>query len=46
MVELESMKLTEDKRLLKELIERHYKWTDSKQAERILSSWQDMLASS
>lgn len=43
MVELESMKLTEDKRLLKELIERHYKWTGSKQAERILSSWQDML---
>ena len=43
MVELESMKLTEDKRLLKELIERHYKWTGSRQAERILSSWQDML---
>ena len=43
MVELESIRLDEDKKLLKELIERHYKWTQSKQAERILNSWSDML---
>ena len=43
MVELESMRLEEDKKLLKQLIENHYKWTQSKQAERILNSWADML---
>ncbi|MCX5632646.1 MAG: glutamate synthase large subunit [Phycisphaerae bacterium] len=43
MVELESIRLNEDKKLLKELIEKHYKWTQSKQAERILNSWSDML---
>ncbi|MGA2914971.1 MAG: glutamate synthase large subunit [Sedimentisphaerales bacterium] len=43
MVELESIRLNEDKKLLKELIEKHYKWTTSKQAERILNSWADML---
>jgi len=43
MVELESIRLTEDKELLKELIEKHYKWTQSKQARRILDSWSDML---
>ena len=43
MVELESIKSDEDKKLLKELIERHYNWTASRQAERILNSWNDML---
>ena len=43
MVELESIRLKEDKKLLKELIEKHYKWTQSKQARRILDSWSDML---
>lgn len=43
MVELESIRLEEDKQILKNLIERHYKWTQSKQAERILDSWSDML---
>jgi len=43
MVELESIRLNEDKKLLKELIEKHYKWTQSKQAQRILNSWADML---
>jgi glutamate synthase domain-containing protein 3 len=43
MVELESIYLEEDKKILKDLIERHYKWTQSKQAERILESWSDML---
>ena len=43
MVELESIYLEEDKKILKDLIERHYKWTKSKQAERILESWSDML---
>jgi glutamate synthase (NADPH/NADH) large chain len=43
MVELESIRLDGDKKLLKELIERHYKWTQSKQAQRILNSWHDML---
>jgi glutamate synthase domain-containing protein 3 len=43
MVELESMRLEEDKKFLKQLIENHYKWTQSKQAERILNSWSDML---
>jgi glutamate synthase (NADPH/NADH) large chain len=37
------MRLEEDKKLLKQLIENHYKWTQSKQAERILNSWADML---
>jgi len=43
MVELESIRFDEDKKILKDLIERHYKWTQSKQAERILNSWSDML---
>ncbi|MCE5341645.1 MAG: glutamate synthase large subunit [Planctomycetaceae bacterium] len=43
MVELESIYLEEDKNILKELITRHYKWTNSKQAHRILDSWSDML---
>ncbi len=43
MVELESIRHDEDKKLLKELIEQHYKWTQSEQAQRVLNSWQDML---
>jgi glutamate synthase (NADPH) large chain len=43
MVELESIWHDEDKKLLKELIEKHYEWTQSKQAQRVLNSWSDML---
>ncbi len=43
MVELESIWHNEDKKLLKELIEKHYKWTQSKQAQRILNSWSDII---
>ncbi|OHB49821.1 MAG: glutamate synthase subunit alpha [Planctomycetes bacterium GWF2_41_51] len=43
MVELESIRLDEDKNILKALIEKHYLWTQSRQAERILNSWSDML---
>ena len=43
MVELESIWHNEDKKLLKELIEKHYKWTQSKQAQRVLNSWSDIL---
>ena len=43
MVELESIWHDEDKKLLQELIEKHYEWTQSKQAQRVLNSWSDML---
>jgi len=43
MVELESIRLEEDKKILKHLIEKHYYWTQSRQAERILNQWPDML---
>jgi glutamate synthase domain-containing protein 2/glutamate synthase domain-containing protein 1/glutamate synthase domain-containing protein 3 len=43
MVELESIRFEEDKKILRDLIERHHKWTKSKQAERILELWSDML---
>jgi len=43
MVELESIRHDEHEKILKDLIEKHYKWTQSKQAERILNSWSDMI---
>ncbi len=43
LVELESIWKKEDKQQLKNLIEQHCKWTNSKQAERILESWQDVV---
>jgi glutamate synthase domain-containing protein 3 len=42
MVELESIWQREDERVLRDLIERHYAWTNSQQAERILGNWQEM----
>jgi len=43
MVELESVWHQKDKELLHNLIEQHLKWTGSKQAARILDTWQDMV---
>ncbi|MFH1370980.1 MAG: glutamate synthase large subunit [Planctomycetota bacterium] len=43
MVELESVWQKEDKRLLKELIQKHFDWTGSAKAHQILSNWQDMV---
>jgi glutamate synthase domain-containing protein 2/glutamate synthase domain-containing protein 3 len=42
MVELESIWHEADETLLRELIERHYHYTESRQARRILDSWQEM----
>jgi len=43
MVELESVWQRQDKDVLKEMIERHLKLTDSKRAKYILKNWQDMV---
>ncbi len=43
MVELESVWQREDKDILRELIERHLKWTFSKRARYILDRWPDMV---
>ena len=43
MVELESVWRPEDKQLLKELIEKHYKWTASERAKYILDNWNDAI---
>jgi glutamate synthase domain-containing protein 3 len=43
MVDLESVYQAEDVDRLRELIEKHHQWTGSKQARRILDSWQDMV---
>ena len=43
MVELETVWKEKDKKLLRELIQQHLKWTGSSLAERILDSWQDMI---
>ncbi|MFH1919567.1 MAG: hypothetical protein ABIP48_06775, partial [Planctomycetota bacterium] len=42
MVDLESLWHKEDQDLLHDLITRHEKWTGSRQARRILDSWQEM----
>lgn len=42
MVELESIWKEEDRRILKNLIERHIKWTGSERAKQILNNWEDM----
>jgi glutamate synthase domain-containing protein 3 len=39
MVDLESIWQHEDQRLLHDLISRHYQWTGSRQAARILDNW-------
>jgi glutamate synthase (NADPH/NADH) large chain len=43
MVELETVWKEEDKQVLYDLIERHYKWTDSVRAKYILNAWPDMI---
>jgi glutamate synthase domain-containing protein 3 len=43
MVELESVWRQEDKAVLRDLIERHLKWTASERARGILDNWQDMM---
>jgi glutamate synthase (NADPH) large chain len=42
MVELESVWKENDRKNLKNLIERHFKWTGSERAKQILNSWEDM----
>jgi len=42
-VELESVWKQEDKDLLRDLIERHLKWTVSKRARQILDAWPEMI---
>ncbi len=42
MVELESVWKEQDKKILKNLIEQHLKWTGSERAKQILNSWNDM----
>ncbi len=41
MVDLESMWHEEDQRLLRDLINRHYQWTNSRRARQILDNWQE-----
>jgi glutamate synthase (NADPH/NADH) large chain len=43
MVELESVWKQEDIDVLYDLIERHFKWTQSLQARRILDTWLDAV---
>jgi glutamate synthase domain-containing protein 3 len=43
MVELESVWHKEDKELLYDLIRRHLSWTSSRQAQRILDAWPEMI---
>ena len=43
MVELESVWHEDDKELLRNLIQRHIDWTQSRRAERILEAWPDMV---
>jgi glutamate synthase domain-containing protein 3 len=42
MVELESLWQDEDQRVLLDLLNRHYRWTGSVQAKRILDNWVEM----
>jgi glutamate synthase (NADPH) large chain len=44
MVDIESIWQKEDLELLHDLIGRHYKWTGSDQARRILDGWREMAA--
>jgi len=43
MVELENVWREEDKRWLRELIERHFEWTASAKARQVLDNWQDSV---
>ena len=42
MVELESIWQAEDQRIIQDLVGRHYQWTGSAQARRILDNWPEM----
>ncbi len=42
MVDLEPIWQEEDQRRLRDLIERHHRWTGSEQASRILNKWEEM----
>jgi glutamate synthase domain-containing protein 2/glutamate synthase domain-containing protein 3 len=42
MVDLESIWQKDDLELLHKLVAKHYKWTGSRQAERILSNWREL----
>ena len=43
MVDLENVWREEDVALLRSLIEKHHKWTNSRRAEWILEKWEDMI---
>jgi glutamate synthase domain-containing protein 2/glutamate synthase domain-containing protein 1/glutamate synthase domain-containing protein 3 len=43
LVELENVWQKDDKKVLQDLIQRHYKWTQSKRAQQILDAWPDMV---
>jgi glutamate synthase domain-containing protein 2/glutamate synthase domain-containing protein 1/glutamate synthase domain-containing protein 3 len=43
LVELENVWRQEDKDLLRDLIQRHHKWTQSQRARQILDAWADMV---
>jgi glutamate synthase (NADPH/NADH) large chain len=43
LVDLETVWHEEDQRRLHDLITRHYHWTGSAQAKRILDKWRDMV---
>ncbi len=43
MVELESVWKKPDKELLYDMIQQHYKWTNSRRAREVLDAWQDMV---
>lgn len=43
MVDLETVWKEEDQKVLRELIEQHYKWTSSRRAELILNKWPEMV---
>jgi len=42
-VDLEQVSEEKDKTLLKELLEKHYKYTGSTVAERLLKNWEENL---
>ncbi len=42
MVDLEPLRQKEDQALLHDLIERHFRWTQSRQAQSVLEHWREM----
>ena len=43
MVELEPVTTAEDKKILREMIERHVQYTGSRKAKKVLEAWESML---